>query len=380
MKKIFRAFGYPEVVWLPKGERGFLSFICISFIAAMFATPYPQYAMWAGFLFAAYAAIANDSIQTIGTFIASNQDKKWWVLWIFIGGIFFFTMLYSWLTLGGDVSHGRLTSKGFEIAPSKFHFLQIAAPIFLIILTRLRMPVSTTFILLTSFAATPAAVGGVLAKSMSGYILSFLLGLIFFLIVAKASKKYFTGKAKFGWTIAQWITSGTLWSVWLMQDAANIAVYLPRSLNTAEFIGFTSIVVIGLGLLLYYKGGRIQKIVTEKSVVTDVRFATLIDLIYCIILFYFKLHSKVPMSTTWVFIGLLGGRELGMAIMKTGNNNILHAIKLGAKDMTYALLGLVISIAIAIGVNDQLTVSSMFETIPQEFVSGIVKFFSKLGI
>ena len=40
------------------------------------------------FLFAAYAAIANDSIQTIGTFIASNQDKKWWVLWIFIGGIF----------------------------------------------------------------------------------------------------------------------------------------------------------------------------------------------------------------------------------------------------------------------------------------------------
>jgi len=380
MKKILKGFGYPEVVWVPKGERSFLSFICLSFIIAMFLTPYPQYAMWAGFVFAAYAAIANDSIQTIGTFIASNQDKKWWVLWIFIGGIFFFTMFYSWITFGGDVSHGRLTSKGFEIAPTKFHFLQIAAPIFLLILTRLRMPVSTTFILLTSFAATPAAVGAVLAKSMSGYILSFLMGLFFFLIVAKASKKYFTGKAKFGWTIAQWITSGTLWSVWLMQDAANIAVYLPRSLNTGEFIGFTSIVAIGLGLLLYYKGGRIQKIVTEKSVVTDVRFATLIDLIYCVILFYFKLHSKVPMSTTWVFIGLLAGRELGMAIMKTGNNNIFHALKLGLKDMTYALLGLVISIAIAIGVNDQLSVSSMFETIPQEFVAGIVKFFSKLGI
>jgi hypothetical protein len=380
MNKILKKFGYPDVVWLPKGERSFLGFICACFMLAMFVTPYPQYAMWAGFLFAAYAAIANDSIQTIGTFIASNQDKKWWVLWIFIGGIFFFTMFYSWITLGGDVSHGRLTSKGFEIAPTEFHFLQIAAPIFLLILTRLRMPVSTTFILLTSFAATPAAVGGVLAKSMSGYILSFLMGLFFFLIVAKAAKKYFTGKAKFGWTIAQWLTSGTLWSVWLMQDAANIAVYLPRSLNIGEFIGFTSIVVIGLGLLLYYKGGRIQKIVTEKSVVTDVRFATLIDLIYCVILFYFKLHSKVPMSTTWVFIGLLAGRELGMSIMKTGNNNIFHALKLGLKDMTYALLGLVISIAIAIGVNDQLSVSSMFETIPQEFVAGIVKFFSKIGI
>ena len=85
------------------------------------------------------------------------------------------------------------------------------------------------------------------------------------------------------------------------------------------------------------------------------------------------------MSTTWVFIGLLAGRELGMAIMKTGDNNIWHAIRLGVKDMTYALLGLIISIAIAIGVNDQLTISSMVETIPQEFAAGVVKFFSKIG-
>jgi len=242
------------------------------------------------------------------------------------------------------------------------------------------MPVSTTFILLTSFAATPAAVGGVLAKSFSGYILSFLLGLIFFMLVAKSAKKYFTGKANFTWTIAQWITSGTLWSVWLMQDAANIAVYLPRELTFFQFSAFTSIVVIGLGLLLYYKGGRIQKIVTEKSVVTDVRFATLIDLIYCIILFYFKLHSKVPMSTTWVFIGLLAGRELGMSIMKTGDNGLYKSILLGLKDLVFALIGLIISIAIAVAVNDQLSVSSMMETLPKEFIAGIIKFFSQLGI
>ena len=99
MKKLFRAFGYPEVVWLPKSERSFLTFICLSFLLAMFVTPYPHLAMWAGFLFAAYAAIANDSIQTIGTFIASNQDKKWWVLWIFIGGIFISTMSYSWFSV-----------------------------------------------------------------------------------------------------------------------------------------------------------------------------------------------------------------------------------------------------------------------------------------
>lgn len=380
MKKLIKRFSFPVSFWVQKDERSFLSFVIIAFMLAMFVTPYPQIAMWVGFLFAAYAAVANDSIQTLGTFIASNQNKKWWVLWIFIGGIFLVTVGYSWVNYAGDVSHGRLMAKGFDVAPTEFHFLQIAAPIFLLILTRLRMPVSTTFILLTSFAAAPAAIGKVLAKSMSGYILAFFLGFFVFLAIAKLAKKYFVGEAKFGWTIAQWLTSGTLWSVWLMQDAANIAVYLPRNMVFAEFMGFALVVFVGLGLLLYYKGGRIQKIVTEKSVITDVRFATIVDFIYCIILFYFKLHSKVPMSTTWVFIGLLGGREVAMAIRNTGENNLLTSIRLMLKDFSFAMIGLIISIAIAIGVNDQLTLASMIETIPSEFASGITKFFSRLGM
>ncbi len=398
MKRFFSKFSYPTNLWIQKSERGFLLFIVLAFLLAMFVTPYPQIAMWVGFIFAAYAAVANDSIQTLGTFIASNRHRKWWVLWIFIGGVFLLTHSYSYFfsdftgaidasgnAIGdgipdGDVSHGRLLAKGFENAPQSFHFLQIAAPIFLLILTRLRMPVSTTFILLTSFAAAPAAVGKVLAKSMSGYFLAFLLGFVVFILISQWAKKRFVGEAKFGWTIAQWITSGTLWSVWLMQDAANIAVYLPRSLSFAEFAGFAGVLVIGLGLLLYYKGGRIQKIVTEKSVVTDVRFATLIDFIYCIILFYFKLYSQVPMSTTWVFIGLLGGREVAMALRNAGENSTTVALKLMGKDFLFAFIGLIISIAIAIGVNDQLTFSSMINDIPAEFVKGIVKFFGKLGL
>ena len=269
MKKFLDRFSYPIELYIHKSERSFLGFIVCCFLLAMFAAPFPGLAMWVGFLFAAYAAVANDSIQTIGTFIASNQDKKWWVLWIFLGGIFVLTITYSWMTVDvvgavndsgevigdgvpdRDVTNGRLAAKGFENAPTSFHFLQVAAPIFLLILTRLRMPVSTTFILLTSFAATPAAVGKVLAKSMSGYILAFFIGLIVFVTIAKLTRKYFTGKAHFGWTIAQWITSGTLWSVWLMQDAANIAVYLPRSMNFGSFFGFVAIIFFGLGLLLY---------------------------------------------------------------------------------------------------------------------------------
>ena len=47
-----------------KRERNFLTFIVLAFILAMFVSPYPHLAMWVGLVFAAYAAVANDSIQT----------------------------------------------------------------------------------------------------------------------------------------------------------------------------------------------------------------------------------------------------------------------------------------------------------------------------
>ena len=133
-------------------------------------------ARWVGFLFAAYAAVANDSIQTIGTFIASNKQKPWWVLWFFIGGIFLVTMGYSWYANSGDVTFQRLAAKGFDKSPTSFSFLQIAAPIFLLILTRMKMPVSTTLLLLTSFSTEAKSIGKVLMKSFSGYFLAFFIG------------------------------------------------------------------------------------------------------------------------------------------------------------------------------------------------------------
>ena len=50
-----------------------------------------------------------------------------------------------------------------------------------------------------------------------------------------------------------------------------------------------------------------------------------------------------------------------------------------SKDFAFAMIGLIISIAIAIGVNDNLTFASMLVEIPAEFGKGISKFFGKLG-
>ena len=311
----------------------------------------PAYARWIGFLIAGYSAIANDSIQTIGTFISSNKHRPWWLLWLFIGSIFIVTMSYSWITNTGDVSYGRLASKGFEQTPTSFAFFQISAPIFLLILTRLKMPVSTTFLILTSFATSSKSIGKVLLKSFTGYFLAFGIAFLTWLVISQLIKRFSEKKPHPMWFLAQWITSGLLWSVWLMQDAANIAVFLPRQLSLIEFLGFLIPIVLGLGFLLKNKGAKIQEVVEEKSRTSDVRSATVVDFIYAIILFYFKIHSKIPMSTTWVFLGLLGGREIAMSIRHVSKYSFLSAVKLTLKDASFALIGLAISFLVAMGSN-----------------------------
>jgi phosphate/sulfate permease len=378
MKKLKKVLGdtftYPAPLKVQKKERGFLTTILLGFIISMMVVPYPSVAMWVGFLFAGYAAIANDSVQTIGTFIASNNDKKWYWLWAFLGSIFVITIGYSWFMYDGDVTHQRLAAKGFETAPQSFHVLQLMAPLLLLILTRLKMPVSTTFLILSSFATT-SGIGKALFKSISGYGLAFVIGFGVFLLISKITIKVIKDKPSWWWTPFQWLVSGLLWSIWLMQDAANIAVYLPRSLNVWEFIGFTGVILGGLGVLLYHKGGKIQKIVTEKSVTTDVRAATVIDLIYCIILFYFKMYSKVPMSTTWVFIGLLGGRELAMSLMKSTVKSVGGTFKLVGRDILYAGIGLLTSILIAVAVNDNTSFSEIWTQFSEQFIKFIDKLF-----
>ena len=82
-------------------ERSFLLLVAVLFLVAGFIYPYPGIAMWFGFVLAAYSAVSNDSIQTIGTFIASNADRKWYVLWLYIGTIFLVTVTVGWLTNDG---------------------------------------------------------------------------------------------------------------------------------------------------------------------------------------------------------------------------------------------------------------------------------------
>jgi len=322
----------------------------------------PHIGMWVGFGFAAYAAVANDSIQTLGTFIASNGDRKWWQLWLFVASIFVLTITYSWYTYGGDVSSQRLAAKGFETAPTQFHYLQLAAPIFLIILTRFKMPVSTTFLLLSCFATSGKGLGAMIIKSMSGYLIAFVCAIVLWMTLGRWMQRTFQGKAHPLWRVGQWITTGLLWSVWLMQDAANIAVFLPRSLGVAELLVFLGVVVGGLALIFRRGGEKIQQVVEEKADVVDVRAATMIDLLYAVILYIFKIVSQIPMSTTWVFVGLLAGREIAMAVRRANNDGrtFSQAFKLARKDFTYVTIGFFISLVIA-AISNPVVADALFD-------------------
>lgn len=352
MKKYFLNI-YKIFVW--ESPRYSLLLLALA-ITAVFIYPYPKLAGWFGFFVAGYSAIANDSIQTIGTFISSNAKRKWWSLWLFIGTIFVFTLLYSWVNYHGDISFQRLTTKGFDKAPEKFTFFQLLAPIVLLVLTRFKVPVSTTFLLLSVFASSSSSIVSVLKKSLLGYGIAFVCALSIWIICESYFQKIYKGKASRWWVPAQWLTSGVLWGVWVMQDAANIAVFLPRALSLGEFLLATGYVFLGLGVLFYLRGDKIQEIVTEKTNVSDVRSATIIDFIYALIMIVFTYINSVPMSTTWVFIGLLGGRELGIKISCHINSfeSSKKPFKLIFSDIRNALLGLFISILLAVLANDRI--------------------------
>ncbi len=406
--------------------------------------------IYLGFALAAYSVIGNDVIQTLGTFLSSNEKRPWWVLWAFAGSILAATLIYGWyvnnptrairvdnycevksdvpfkgqylyykeltnkkdsvpkyLTRPEEFDESKLSEKEFTFylyeriskknavdeyeqkdsivakaiapfvlsavyqgkaykveflsrpirdvsygrldkypLPSYFSWWYLFPPIVLLILTRIGIPVSTSFLILTFF--NPKNLGQMAFKSGLGYLLAMLVGLIFYSIFAKMIEARFmknelSGRKKNFWMTLQWCSTGFLWSQWLIQDFANIYVYLPRDISLLTLV----ITLIGMLALLayifYIQGGAIQGIVKSKTNTTDIRSATLIDFWFGLLLLYFKELNNVPMSTTWVFLGLLAGREYAIRWRFDGKVKAnIHRLVL--RDLGKATLGLVISV------------------------------------
>jgi len=298
-----------------------------------------------GFLMAAYSVIANDSVQTLGTWIASNNERfHWTVLWTASSAVLLWALWFGWYINGGDISYGRLTKIPFQ----EIQWYHAAAPAVLLLLTRIGVPVSTSFLVLSAFAST-FVLEKMLMKSIMGYAVAAVAAYALWHIIARLINE----KKPIGdhwsrpyWRVAQWVTTGLLWWTWLSHDMANIAVFLPRQVPWDLMIIISIIFVVGLGWMFMERGGKIQNIVLEKSTTRYIRSATLIDLAYFIILYFFKELNSIPMSTTWVFVGLLTGREL--AIASVYNTKMKQIFPLVTRDFMKMMIGLGASVGIVL--------------------------------
>ena len=304
--------------------------------------------MGIGFLFAAYSVIANDSVQTLGTWIASNNERfTWQTMWIAASSVLLWALWYGWYMYGGDISYGRLNKIPFQ----EIQWYHAMAPALLLILTRVGVPVSTSFLVLSAFAST-FVLEKMLMKSMMGYGVAAVAAYAIWIGVSKLldEAKPVKEEHKKYWRIGQWFTTGFLWWTWLSHDMANIAVFLPREIPVDLMIIISIIFVGGLWYMFREGGGKIQNIVLEKHNTRYVRSATIIDGVYWLILFFFKELNDIPMSTTWVFVGLLCGRELAMATM-TGKEKFKVVFPLIGKDFLKMMVGLGASVGVVLSIH-----------------------------
>ena len=307
----------------------------------------------AGFLLSMYACVSNDIIQTLGTFLSAIKKTPFYYLWAFAVVVLVLTIGIGWAVNDGDMSFGLLTRIPVT---ENYTFLYLLPPIILIILTRWGIPVATTFLVLSVFSVSDVSViWMMLTKSVLGYIIAFIAAIIIYNIIGRPVERYFyytqkrSGDAKISkwWMAAKWCSTAFIWSQWLMQDSAKLFIYLPRKASVWELLFVLVCFTIFLGVLTYKRGGDIQKIVKMKTNVQDPRSATIIDIIYAFLLMYFINLNNVPMSTTWVFIGLLAGREIALyqrLRFESPKKMYKHIIK----DLYKVTLGLIVSIVVVV--------------------------------
>ncbi len=320
-----------------------------------------------GFLLAAFSVVSNDSLQTLGTYISSNRQRTpKSVQMVFVCSVTIFVLFLGWSINHGESAWGRLHL--FPV-PEPFTWAYIIPPVAVLALTAWGAPVSTSFLVLSSFV--PENIVKLLGSSISGYVMAFFLGLAFWGLGGWLLERWIFRRNQESkeinkiWFVVQWFSTGFLWSMWLVQDMANIFVYLPRNLDLTSMLVCTLILCMGLCLLIVVGGGPIQGVLRSKTNTADLRSATVIDFMFGLCLLYRAFISNFPLSTTWVFLGLLGGRELALRIKEHAQTTVFtnqthgSLVRVIGSDLGKASVGLVVSLLIALGIQPLIAWSSL---------------------
>ncbi|MEB3335054.1 MAG: hypothetical protein VKP70_08720 [Cyanobacteriota bacterium] len=326
---------------------------------------------------ASVAVMGNDALQTLGPFLASQGGRGNRIgQGLVLAGVLCAVLLGSWAAGAGDPAWGRLDH--FPL-PDPFLWRDLVPLVALLGLTRLGIPVSTSFLVLTAMA--PPQLGAMARKSLAGYGVAFVVGGVAYgllgpwlegpralsssgpagsptptapaaLAIPLAPAAPPTPRAsRWGgaipWRVLRWLATLALWSQWLVQDLANIYVYLPRRLSLAELLATLVVLCGAVALVVALGGGPLQGRLRSKTPLEEARATTVVSLLQGLVLVAFLGGDRLPMSTSWLFLGLLAGREVGLACRGRGGE--APAV---ARDLTLDLLragaGLATSLAVAL--------------------------------
>lgn len=300
---------------------------------------------WLLVVFTTYTIMANNCAQTIGMFIASNKGKSKFRIICFLSGIFITTLLVSWLFCDRRLDFYLL----HDIPYNNLNVLLFLIPVLLFFLTKYKIPVSATFLIIPIFA-NRNTIHSMITKTSVSYFVSFLISLFVWEFIYTKRKYLIDVKNEKDinkiWFFLQFISTGIVWSVWLVLSSCNFVVFLPRVFELKELILIMFVGIVSICLILLDNGGKIQEIVNEKSDI-NIKSSVVFNFLFSFVMLFIQCVSKIPITSTWMFLGILAGRELAITVSKAGIFGGSYYRKCFAKiwgDLKLAIFGVFVSL------------------------------------
>lgn len=323
-------------------------YIMIIMLIPFLFTPFNFHWIIVGLIF--FSIVLNNSFQILGTFLIINKNTSIWKSWLFLSSIFVITIMSCWFLCKGQIHFKKLNTIAYTENLTFFHYI---SPLVIIYFTKKKIPASASFLFLSLFASK-SGIYALLANTFRSYIISFIGAFFIWKYLGKIIKKLWSNKINFEeleknqnlWVVLQYVSTASLWISWLISNSPTAIVFLPRQFDFKSLSVFLFLGCFIIYYILYKKGGAMQNIIKNKKDTDNLQSATMLNIIYSLMIYTLQFAISMPISTTWVFVGLMGGRELAIIENKQNiisNISFKNSIQKILKDLLISSIGILIS-------------------------------------
>lgn len=304
-----------------------------------------SYFNWFIMITVMYNVMANNFIQTLGTFNVSNKYTKKWKIFLYLVMIFIVYFIYTWLRHDGNIRKGSLRYIEYK---ESFSYSILLLPILVATFNHFRIPISVTFLSIPLFISGDV-IKTMVIKAFINYFLAFAISFIFWNILYVEFKKILKNKNNHQfWMIIEYISIGILWCCWLNTCVSSFMVFLPPKLDLKHLILLLIVGSVVISIITIFRpNDKMEQIIEEKTDVKNIMSSVLFNILHSVVLLLLKLNSEVPIPTSWIFTGLLDGRELGIVTKKSNSfsdSKYKLCLKKITRDLCFNTIGIIISL------------------------------------